>query len=404
MSALRKPIETKLIGAAILVVFTVATSVLSFPGELDLSFGTNGVVTDGIGYRSFPRRMVSLPTRMTLVIGYYEVPTILPSGIQKRLLIRQYTGTGELHRTYGSGINGEAYAAAMQADGKLMVLGEAPNTIQNGVFGPLATTSPAVWRFKSDGTLDRGFGTNGVVVIDQMATNAVSTNEIGVSNGQAFISYASRSTSHDVYRFRVSRLSEAGAIDFTVTPPFLFDTSDPGVVMQLTERGQIYVAGQNQTTQNSVIRRYTRDGAVASMGLNGEAVIPDCGNPEVRPKDLVIQPDGKLLVLRIDGIQGPLTITRQNGTGANDQVFQCIGYPNMPAAVGKEISLQPDGKFFFTWGFTNGSLRFNPDGSFNEPIAVTSGTSTVQDDQKFVKVRAVYPAYTSLEIERRFLD
>lgn len=403
MSASRSRFGRSLLAAAIFTVSLATSSAIAYPGELDLTFGTNGVTTHNVQYKTYVRKVVNF-SRKSLVLGYYDYPTILPTGAEKRLFVRLYSSTGDHEQTFGSSYRGEAYAAAIQPDGKIVVLGQAPNTIPNGVFGTISTTSPAVWRFNADGSIDSTFGTNGVRFIAQIATMSSLVNEIGIYDGRIYISYASKAASHDVFRYRIARLSAAGEIDFTIVPPFIFDSANKGFAMEISGRGDIYVVGQNQSAQNSVIRRYNRDGAVVMMGFFAEAIVPDCGNPEVAPKDLVIQPDGKLLVLRTSGIEGPLTLTRQTSSGSNDQTFQCTGYNNMPAAVGQAIFLQQDGKFFFNWGVTNGSLRFNPDGSFESAIGISPGISTVQDDQRFVTVRGVYPTYTSIEIERRFLD
>ena len=75
-------------------------------------------------------------------------------------------GTGGKVFTDISGDNDEGYDVALQADGKIVVAGLSPNVGAGFV-------QFAVVRYLPDGSLDPGFGINGVVLTSFGSTNAI---------------------------------------------------------------------------------------------------------------------------------------------------------------------------------------------------------------------------------------
>ena len=379
------------------------------PGDLDPTFGTNGVATDNLGRKATVHKVLTQPDGKIVVVGTWKVLIQLNQPPEDRVFVRRYTAAGALDQSFGLGRPGIGFDAALQSDGKIVVLGRAPNTITS-FLGTVDTISPVVWRFNTNGTIDTGFGNNGTRFISLIDAPASRGNyHIGVFNDQIFVGYAARSpfVYPSTFRYKVSRISAIGAIDFTITPPFKFIADEKAFAMKVeANTGDIIVVGPRDTNENSVVRRYTPDGALDSgFGTNGEAAVPDCGSEEVRPKDVVVQPDGKILVHRFTGYNNSVVvISRLLDGGSADRGFQCAEW-YLPPAIGDTLYLQPDGKFFIYAGLVAGAIRSFPDGSsdglFN---GVTYFPSAIQPDQKIVEAHAVYPNYTSISISRRLLD
>lgn len=381
------------------------TRTLAASGDLDPTFGNGGIVTDYTSNVSVAKIVIQ-PDGKIVIVGTREI-TFPNQPAKKYLFIRRYTASGSLDTTYGTaGKQGAGYDAEVQADGKLVVIGWAPNSISSPCCGTVNTTSSIVWRFNADGTSDTTFGNSGAVVFNTIQRGNF---HIEVYNGQAFVAYGAQFPLSPTVSYRFSRLSPLGVVDYSVTLPFIFNENEKAFSMKVNHvTGMIVAAGIKNNSQNAVLRAYGTNGSVArEFGSNGEAAISDCyvtaPEPmEFLPKDLVVQPDGKILVHRVQ--QGPLSplgysISRHLADGTSEQGF-CTGGSLHPA-IGNNLYLQADGRFFFYWGAFAVGYRFFPDGNPADAVYSFGPYATaIQPDQKFVTARS--DEYITLE--RRLLD
>ena len=382
------------------------------PGDPDPSFGTGGVATESIGAEVTIYSVSIQPDGKIVVVGTRKLGDQPLSTPKERLFIRRYMSNGlpDHVQSFPSLILGKGMTAAIQSDGKIIVLGKAPNSFTTPQ-GTAVGDSPVVWRFNADGSLDTTLGVQGARFINSVAAGDYHIDQF---RGRIYIAYASRPANLPgnpipfPTTYKVARLSSTGSIDLTIEPSLVYGGPNDKKFSMKVDRGNgnVYVLGIKPTSLDVVVDGYTSNlSALTTFGQNGEASVADCVQPEPDPKDLVIQPDGKLLVLRFTyGLNQYVCTSRLLTTGITDPGFAgYFGY--LPDQVGAKLNLQPDGKMFFYVGAFGRSDRFNSDGTFDRYLpGVNYDPSTMQPDQKYVTARAVSPDYTSVRIERRLLD
>ncbi len=270
-------------------------------GKPDLTFGTNGSIAVPIGTgEDFGTAIIGQPDGKILVAGSTETA----SGNWAHGVIR-LTQAGTLDPTFGTGgklvfsvpaaNGGYTYLfnnIVLQPDGKLLLAGN--STEYNG-FG---NTVFAV-RVNTDGTLDQTFGAGGILNVS-----------LGFAN-------------------RVSGLS-------------------------VQSDGKILFTSVNQAEDLSVsttIARFQPNGANdTSFGMNGRVFIPRSQTNESFSADLIVQPNGKILVggfSRSAGQQNRFAVLRLNADGTRDTAFGINGVITAALGVSSYITaleLQPDGK------------------------------------------------------------
>ena len=126
-------------------------------GALDPGFGTGGIVkTDFNGGTDLARGLVLQDDGKIVAVGRTQLGTMVGFAIAR------YNPDGSLDAAYGSGgkvvtnLNGGAFDAVVQPDGRMIVVGAAGQT----------AVDFAVVRYNPDGSLHKAFGTDGVVTTD----------------------------------------------------------------------------------------------------------------------------------------------------------------------------------------------------------------------------------------------
>jgi uncharacterized delta-60 repeat protein len=188
------------------------------PGDPDPTFGAGGTATDFVNGVTI-RDVVLQPDGKIIVVGSKKLTIQIGEPPKDYLFIRRYTATGVLETTFNTTLKqGIGYDAEVQPDGKVVVIGQAPNTVTSPFGVTVNTTSPVVWRFNGNGTLDTNFGSNGARFV-----NAQSGGNLGIEvfNTYIVITYASRNLFLlGDYSYKVSRLTQNGSFDYTMTLPF----------------------------------------------------------------------------------------------------------------------------------------------------------------------------------------
>ncbi|MGQ0593414.1 MAG: hypothetical protein ACT4QB_12435 [Gammaproteobacteria bacterium] len=139
---------------------------------------------------------------------------------------------------------------------------------------------------------------------------------------------------------------------------------DTAYALVVQSDGKLVVAGAKDAFSSSadfVLARYNPDGSLDSSFGNGGRVVTDFGAPD-RAFDLVLQPDGKLVVAGGNNA-GDLILARYNPGGTLDASFGVGGLVVITDACcgARDLVLQPDGKLVVV----DGDLlyRINPDGT-----------------------------------------
>lgn len=220
------------------------------------------------------------------------------------------TGLVELTGTYGSVAD-----ITTQSDGKLLVAFTTGNDY-------------AVTRVNTNGSLDTGFGTNGVAVhslaaIDRAYGMAIQT------DGKILVCGSTDDGFGNI--IGLIRMNSDGSLDSgfgsSGKVSKLINVSDYAYDVAIDTDGKIILAGRTNSgifNQKGILARFHTDGGVDStFGTNGLTELQLTGNADYF-NALVLQPDGKILATGIHDINGTNTsflIARFNADGNTDTGF-----------------------------------------------------------------------------------
>ena len=268
---------------------------LNLDGSLDTSFDGDGVVKTQIGTGPAYPFAVGIQTDGKIVVG-----GSCYSGTDSDLTAVRYNPDGSLDTSFdGDGIvintlagyNDRAYALKIQPDGKILLGGQRYLSNFESDFELI--------RYKSDGTLDNGFGVNGIV-----------TTSIGAAG-----------------------LDELQAL-----------------VLQTD--GKIIAGGGSLAANRLVFTavRYHSDGTL-DLGFDQDGVVTTAvGNTSVQVRDMSIQPNGKTVLTgwSFNGQSDDFTTVRYDSDGSPDESFGAGGLVMTSLGNGHDqanaVAVQPDGK------------------------------------------------------------
>ncbi|MRR16466.1 MAG: hypothetical protein EG826_08435 [Deltaproteobacteria bacterium] len=320
-------------------------------GALDGTFGTGGIVTTPIGSGNDVARAAAIQADGKIVVaGYYE------AGAFNKIAVVRYNTNGSLDSTFGAGgivttpigsNNDFAYAVAVQSDGKIVVAGSS-NDGAKDLF--------ALVRYTAVGVLDTTFNTTGkvttAIVSGNSAANgvAIQTNQLIVAAGYAF-----NGTNND---FAVARYNINGTLDGTFgtggisrTPVGTGASAVQAVAIQSTDQkivvvGQAAVGGSN----NFAIARYLATGALDNgFGTAGITTTP-IGTVNDIARAVKIAAVGKIVVAgsSYNGANDDFALARYNADGTLDTIFNGTGKVTTAVGTGDDLAfglaIQPDGK------------------------------------------------------------
>lgn len=270
-----------------------------------------------------------------------------------------------------------ARAVAVQADGKVVVAG----------YSFMGTGYDlAVVRFHADGTLDSGFGSNGVVTTDFEGGDDQAHALAIQPDGKLVV--AGTASNGTASLFAAVRYNPDGTTDGSfgiggmVTTDFGIGTALVRAIA-LQADGGIVVAGSCGTGLGDVIAvaRYTGDGAPDTTFNMDGMVTTDLGEGSDRANAIAVQPDGKIVVVGVDSI-GPFSdfaVVRYLVDGTLDSSFGTAGVvvTDMGSGSGtgsdwaNAVALLPDGRVVAAGygevanNFNFAAARYLPDGTLD---------------------------------------
>jgi uncharacterized delta-60 repeat protein len=344
---------------------------------LDPHFGTGGkVVTD---FNGEPNSAFSL----ALTGGKMLVAGSATFGGDSDFALVRYNADGSLDTTFGAGglihtdfgsTNDEAYAMALQADGKIVVVGH--TRTDNGFF------DFAVARYNADGSLDTTFGAShtGKMIMD-FGGDFDQATAVGIqSDGKILVS--GTATMNFNAEFALLRLTSGGLLDTS------FGAAHNGTVLTdwngrfaesstlaIQPNGKILVGGYALDfatgMSDGAVARYNADGSLdGSFGVGGMALV-DFGRESDNVKAMTLLADGRIVLAGygsdFGGDSSDFAVARLTSSGALDGTFGSGG------VVLTDFGGSPDQAF---------SLTVQSDG-----MIVVAGTAQIGGSQDFALVR-----------------
>jgi uncharacterized delta-60 repeat protein len=261
-------------------------------GSLDTTFDTDGKVTTQFGPSSAAAwAVVVQPNGKIVAVGEGPVGSTFDFALARYnadgSLDTTFDSDGKVTTAFDSG-NDQAFAVALQPDGKIVAA---------GVAQVAGSSDFALARYHTDGSLDTTFDTDGKVAtafgsVDQATAVAVQPDGKIVAAGVAVLGSAFN-------EFALARYNTDGALDLTfdadgkVTTGF-DSQSDTALAVILQPDGKIVAVGFANSL-NFALARYNADGALDPTFDSDGRVTTDFGSGVDSASAAVRQPDGKIV-------------------------------------------------------------------------------------------------------------
>jgi uncharacterized delta-60 repeat protein len=254
-------------------------------GSMDLSFGQDGIVKTEVGTAATMTSLIIQPDEKIIGVGYAKI-----NGSHHGFVLVRYNSNGSLDGSFGiNGIvksiigNTEAIgrSAAIQADGKILVTGEA-----GGWPSDFETI-----RYNPDGTPDNSFGIGGVVITD-LGNGLDLPKDIAIQNDNKIIVVGHVEPDMGIVRYNPNGTLDSlfGTGGKVITELGL--TSEHSAVL-VSEDNKIITVGHysNGGSYRLAITCYNPDGTLDSLFGDGGITIVHSGYSDYASEVLLQQND-----------------------------------------------------------------------------------------------------------------
>jgi uncharacterized delta-60 repeat protein len=280
-------------------------------------------------------------------------------------------------------------AAALQADGKIVMVGG-------------STSDFVLARFNANGTLDPSFDGDGKVITDMIPGGIVQETAKAVAiqpDGKIVVVGDTRVGLP--FAFALARYNPDGTLDssFGNGGKVTSGVSGRTFAVVIQPDGSIVVAGDDTATEDFRLARYTTNGSLDSSFGSGGQVTTDLGGSPNTARNIVLLPDGKLLASGDPFGNGTTLehtdLVQYTANGTPDGSFGAGGKITLSGQrVGRGLIRQPDGKLILVGSLLIGSgatattdfavMRLNangvPDSSFGSGGLVTTEITALQQE------------------------
>lgn len=315
-------------------------------GSLDSAFGNDGIAyVDFSAYEDTCTSLTIQPDGRIVAAGYTAIPQF-PSGDSYRPVLARLEPNGTLDSSFGAGglvtsaYGGDTAAIALQADGKIILVGFAYEDDGTG-------TDYGVLRLLSDGSPDPDFGIDGRITFN---TDGGYTYDLaaGVAvDSRQRIVVAGSLDRYFTADLGVLRLLPDGSFDDTFGNDGLavIDSGDLASLssraLRLARDGKILVAGDRTVNSQTdmMVARLLDDGSLdATFGAQGIATVafaPQGVAWQSGARGLDEQSDGKVVLagwVREPDNNGVLAVARIDANGNADPTFGDAGFSTFDLA------------------------------------------------------------------------
>jgi uncharacterized delta-60 repeat protein len=227
-------------------------------GSLDSTFGVGGIVIGDVGNCN----SIALQSDGKIIAG---------GAFDFSFALARYNTNGSLDNTFGTagrvitsvGSTSGGQSVAIQKSGKIVLIGWTNE-------GAGISTSTALVRYNTDGSLDNAFGTGGKV-ITQWGTSSKG-NSISIQNDEKIVvgGFAKKGSNHN--NFALARYNTDGSLDNTfgdageaVTPVGPLNSQSDAIAIH--KNGKIVLTGYayNGTKTNIALVQYNNDAGALSI-------------------------------------------------------------------------------------------------------------------------------------------
>ena len=312
---------------------------LKSDGSIDTTFGTNGKVTIAFdfvtnGFDKATAIAVQADGKI-VVVGQAS----FGDSARRTFALARLTSAGRLDTTFSDdgkalihfGSDSSATGVAIQSNGKIVVSGTE--------YKDFSGKDMAVARFNSNGTLDTTF--NGVgfrtVAFDIGGSKEEYCNAISLqADGKIVLAGTAHTGGSNVFEFAVARLTTSGSLDTTFDgdgkKTIAFDHGVASAVA-VSSSGKIVVAGRANVAsdQDFAVARLNSNGSLDSTfdGDGKKTIAFDLGGSNNDQANAVkIQSDGKIVVAgsaRVSFGVSDFAVARLNSNGSLDTSFDGDG-------------------------------------------------------------------------------
>jgi uncharacterized delta-60 repeat protein len=368
--------RTKVTAVVLLALALGASMAVAAPSDLDSSFDGDGLRTIDYGGTDAAQDVLVQPDGKIVLAGW--------GGLNNNFVVTRLNPNGSYDPDFGGGGTSgfdfggidDGYAAALQADGKIVVA------------GTTNAADAAVARLNANGSVDGSFGPGGQRTIDYGGADAA-LDVLVQPDGKIVL--AGRGGLNN--NFVVTRLNPNGSYDPDFggggTSGFDFGGTDRAYAVALQADGKIVVAGStNAGDGDAAVARLNANGSVdGSFGPGGQRTI-DYGSVDAA-LDVLVQPDGKIVLAGEGGLNNNFVVTRLNPNGSYDSDFGgggTSGFDFGGIDEGYAAALQANGKIVVAGTTSAGNraavARLQPGGAVDTSFnldgkqTISVGTST----------------------------
>lgn len=344
-------------------------------GTIDKSFGSNGIVITDFGQDDRSRGLAIQKDGKIVVLVESADPYF--ANVEYRVvryaidgsLDKSFDHDGKRKIDFG-GLHDVANALAIQEDQKILVAGSNPNETPNSGEVPTAADDFALHRYNSDGSSDGTFGSDGTVItdihnsVDEVITIGIQADGKIIAAGRASINYTSD--------FALVRYKSNGMVDksFGTDGKVITDISgnDEVTSMILQSDGKIVLAGT--VSFDIGLARYNNNGSLDKSFSDDGKLRDFYKSGSGRINAMAVQKDGKVVVAGFSYLLGDdsqesahFALSRFNPDGSLDTTFGNNGVVNTLLHGDddiRSIAIQKDGKIIAA-GVAAGPDGDNPD-------------------------------------------
>ena len=275
---------------------------MTSPGDLDLTFGTQGKVTTGFGgVNTAAYSAVIQPN------GYIILGGIDGDSSDFNWVLARYTPLGALDTTFGTGGKltysfganklCSIFSVKLQSDGKIVAGGFTGSyTEDNYAF--------AIVRFNVDGTVDATFGTNGEIVAVLNQEPSGREMDYGHSlviypDGTIVLGGTTQNGPSAEKRWGLLSVDKDGVVNYKRLFRFSTTSSDTLHSLSLRSDGKIVAGGYSAEGFNESLSlaRFNVSGELdTSFGTGGKVTTSIAGSTQARGNSVAIKSNGKILL------------------------------------------------------------------------------------------------------------